>query len=144
MNMNKIAVVDDDEDDRAFLTEAVMSVCQSDILIAANGKELIESLCTIDFVPTLMFLDLNMPLMDGHECLEELKKVQRLRDMIVIIYTTSSNPGHVERTYNCGANLYVTKPMQYADIGKIVTTISELDEDTYRPQPMREKYVLLY
>lgn len=63
--------------------------------------------------PVLVLLDLNLPGTDGREVLEEMKSDQDLKDIPVIVMTTSSDQRDVERCYKDGANSYVTKPVTF-------------------------------
>ena len=61
--------------------------------------------------PSLILLDLNLPGTDGREVLEQLKGDQTLRDIPVVVLTTSSDPRDVNASYRAGANSYIQKPM---------------------------------
>lgn len=63
--------------------------------------------------PALVLLDLNLPGTDGREVLEEMKNDEDLKDIPVIVMTTSSDPRDVERCYKYGANSYVAKPVSF-------------------------------
>lgn len=63
--------------------------------------------------PLLLLLDLNLPDMTGISILERLRQSERLRRMMVIVLTTTDDPSEIHRCYDLGANVYVTKPMQY-------------------------------
>ncbi|WP_417914035.1 response regulator [Candidatus Electronema sp. JM] len=63
--------------------------------------------------PALVLLDLNLPGTDGREVLEEMKHDDNLKDIPVIVMTTSSDPRDVERCYKYGANSYVAKPVSF-------------------------------
>ena len=75
--------------------------------------------------PNLILLDLNMPRMDGRECLAALKADSTLRDIPVVILTTSEVERDVLISYNLGASGYVTKAM---DIEQFITTIRQLGD----------------
>ncbi len=63
--------------------------------------------------PLLLLLDLNLPDMTGINILERLRASEHLRRMMVIVLTTTDDPSEIHRCYDLGANVYVTKPMQY-------------------------------
>lgn len=75
--------------------------------------------------PDLILLDLNMPLMDGRECLAELKKHDALRDIPVVILTTSEVERDVIASYSLGASGYITKPV---DIAQFISAIRLLGD----------------
>lgn len=76
-------------------------------------------------VPGLIFLDLNLPGVDGYEVLEKLKKNKNLRHIPVIILTVSSNEEDVIKAYTLGANNYIMKPEKFEDFTEIVVAITD-------------------
>jgi len=110
----KILLVDDDADDQLFFVDAIKEIEPAiDCGLANNGLEALEYLEKIPPPPYLIFLDLNMPLMNGFECLEELKKTEAYKKIPVIIFTTSSQPKDIEKTMLLGAKMYLTKPADF-------------------------------
>ena len=75
--------------------------------------------------PDLVLLDLNLPKKNGLEVLLQLKTNERLRDIPVIILTTSDRDEDVRRCYYNGANNYLTKPVQFDDCVKLVADIQQ-------------------
>jgi len=110
----KILLVDDDADDQLFFVDAIKELEPAiDCGLANNGLEAIEYLEKIPPPPTLIFLDLNMPLMNGIECLAELKKTKQYKEIPVIIFTTSNQQKDKELTISMGAFMYLTKPSDF-------------------------------
>lgn len=109
-----IILAEDDEDDRLLFMDA-MSDISADIpvQVAINGEELMGMLKARETSPEMIFLDLNMPVKNGFQCLEEIKADDKLKDCTVVILTTSRNPADVNRAYNLGATLFVTKPVDF-------------------------------
>jgi len=62
--------------------------------------------------PILVLLDLNMPVMDGFQVLEIVKNDKRMSKIPIIILTTTDNPGEIDRCYDLGCNIYITKPVE--------------------------------
>ena len=75
--------------------------------------------------PDLVLLDLNLPKKNGLEVLLQLKANERLRDIPVIVLTTSDRDEDVRRCYYGGANNYLTKPVQFDDCVKLVADIQQ-------------------
>ena len=110
----KILLVDDDEDDQFFFMDALKEVYPSvQCEIANNGLEAIGQLKSVSPLPSIIFLDLNMPLMNGYECLAGLKKDERLRNIPIVIYTTSTNNAELERIGRLGAKAILSKPSDF-------------------------------
>jgi len=70
--------------------------------------------------PTLVLLDLNMPVLDGYQVLERMKTDERTSRIPVVVLTTTDDPREVERCYRLGCNVYVTKPMDYDQFSQAV------------------------
>jgi DNA-binding response OmpR family regulator len=112
VNPKTFYLVDDDNDDLDFFCEAVDSIDETIICIKAPNSELaLHSFKTHDIpVPDLIFLDLNMPLVDGRTFLKQIKLIQPYSSVPVIIYSTSSNQKDREDAMQLGASDFITKP----------------------------------
>ncbi len=108
-------IVDDDADDCEFFCEAVTEINSSnECLMAQDGKDALKTLRSgIKQLPDFIFLDLNMPLMNGKSCLKELKNDVKLKNIPVIIYSTSSHPKDIEETHELGATHFLVKPSSF-------------------------------
>jgi CheY-like chemotaxis protein len=105
-----LMIVDDDKDDRFFFRSAIRKNNPSfECVEAENGVEALQQLRTTEQLPDFIFLDLNMPKMDGRECLKELKKDKTLKNIPVIIYSTSEFKLDKEVTKELGADFFLTK-----------------------------------
>jgi CheY-like chemotaxis protein len=113
-----LLLVDDDMDDQQIFLEALKHVAPSiEVATASNGLEALHKLNTPGAVqPDLIFLDLNMPMMNGKELLEELKKTGTFSHIPVIIYTTSSRVEDREESIQLGAYSYLVKPHNFNDL----------------------------
>ena len=111
-------IVDDDMDDVAFFCEAMGDNFQDPLIITAeDGADALQKLQSGAFpVPDCIFLDLNMPKMDGKTCLSRLKSDNQLNHIPVIIYTTSSCQRLKKEVKDMGAVELLTKQVSYAKI----------------------------
>lgn len=132
-----IYLADDDADDRELFVDALREVDPSVVLTQAeDGLKLMEILGTIqDPLPEILFLDINMPGMGGFECLEEIRKKQDgLREINIIILSTSNDPGDIERALELGATFYAVKPSSFDVLKSFVEQVLQIDfqmtEDT--------------
>ena len=117
-----ILMADDDADDR-LLTQDAMTDARviNDLHFVTDGEELMEYLYRrgryADAVsaprPGLILLDLNMPKKDGREALKEIKDDPDLRRIPVVILTTSKAEEDIYRSYDLGANSFITKPVTF-------------------------------
>ena len=117
-------LVDDDSDDLKIFALAMEEVDSSiQCVTATNGVEALEKLRDEEFIPDVIFLDLNMPRMNGKQCLIEMKKIDRLKDVPVIMYSTSSDRRDVEETLHLGAAHFLTKPSNISALTKSLTEL---------------------
>lgn len=108
----KVLMVDDDADDQLLFANALQEIdptmyCE----IANNGIEALEKLKT--FLPDVIFLDLNMPMMNGMECLAALKKNKMLAQIPVIIFTTTNDKISISTAKEMGATAFFHKPIEF-------------------------------
>lgn len=122
-----ITLADDDEDDRYFF-ELAFSEARMDIKLrmVQDGQELMQALQSTPELPDIVFLDLNMPRKNGMECLREIRGSSILKELIVIIYSTSNNPSDVEDAFIAGANTYIIKPSDFQQLKKILSDVVSL------------------
>jgi len=134
----RIMLADDDPDDRELFTEAASG---HDVDSVPNGVQLMKRLNHGEMLPDFVFIDLNMPEKNGKECLQEIRQHDRLKNLPVIIYSTSSSKKDIEDTFDLGANLYITKPNSYSELKKTVQNILQIDWSKYRPKTHRDVFV---
>lgn len=126
MSQHTIFVAEDDEDDQFLLQTAFASTgVACDLVFFTNGEELISQLAAADERPTLVLLDLNMPIMDGFQTLIHLRNQEAYKTMPVLVLTTSSQREDVTRAYSLGANSFIIKPHQYADLTRTVQQLQQ-------------------
>ena len=112
MNYTSLLLVDDDADDRLLFGEALREIKSLvSYEAAADGVDALKRLNNAS--PELIFLDLNMPIMHGFECLRRIKENIRLKTIPVIIFTTSSSPLDIHMAKQLGAAAYLCKPMHF-------------------------------
>ena len=124
-----VLMADDDRDDQLLVQKALAAVEAAEGTAFVNdGQELLDflNLCRnrpepprVKF-PSLILLDLNMPRMDGREALQILKADGELREIPVVILTTSKQPEDKNLSYGSGANFYITKPENFPDFVEIM------------------------
>ena len=111
MNVNSlknIFLVDDDKEDQEFFIEALNKIENAKLYgIASNGKEALDTLKNTDTLPDFIFMDFNMPLMNGIECLSEITNLARTKEIPVTMLS-----GDIEEAESCrklGAKGFVKK-----------------------------------
>ncbi len=127
-----ILMADDDADDRMLVKDAFAeSRLNNDLHFVENGEELLDYLfrrgkfanLKAAPYPGLILLDLNMPKKDGREALAEIKAHPDLRRIPIIILTTSRAEEDILRTYDLGANSFITKPVTFENLVHVVQVL---------------------
>lgn len=142
--LKTVLMADDDPEDREIFGQAAMeSGVHFDLRFVTDGGDLIDYLHRRGAYaandasprPNMIFLDLNMPRVDGFDALKMIKDRDETADIPVIVFTTSSAERDVEKAYRLGAQSYVQKPFTFDDlvtclkeIGRYWTTTSRLPE----------------
>ncbi|MGN7723623.1 response regulator [Chitinophaga sp. 22620] len=115
-------LIDDDRDDQEIFRLALQDVNEEVFCLTADdgikGLQMLKP--EENFVPTYIFLDLNMPRMTGRDCLNALKSDPLLADIPVVIYSTSSDPKDIQDTKELGAAGYVVKQYSLASLKDIL------------------------
>jgi CheY-like chemotaxis protein len=112
MNKNRIVLLaDDDEDDRIIFQQALASVDPSALFFSSvNGCEALERLDTRGFSPDVIFMDINMPVMNGIDCLKKIKETENYKKIPVIMYSAVRSEEIHEECINLGAAGFIQKP----------------------------------
>ena len=136
----EILLVDDDLDDRNTFQDAL-----SELKIATKLTMLEDGRRLLDYLeshrkPDLLFLDLNMPYKSGLECLTDIRRLPQFDDLSIAIYSTSSTEKDIENTFIYGANVYIKKPNNFAELKRVLGEVvnmnfqfqhSGLNKDTF-------------
>lgn len=120
-----VLIVDDDVDDRELFIEAVAEIDSSITCYSAEDCEIaLEKLADEkEILPDVIFLDLNMPRLNGKQCLDQLKKSARLQHIPVVIYSTSSLQKDIEETRQLGAKHFITKPSNFKELCNALASV---------------------
>ena len=121
-------MVDDDTDDQEIFALALAEVDNSiSCVTAKSGIEALDRLNESNFRPDYIFLDLNMPRMNGKQCLKKIKDQASLSEIPVVIYSTSSERRDIEETKALGAAAFITKP---PGISELIRSLHHILLDT--------------
>jgi len=133
---------DDDTDDALLFTQAA-DLLSSPVLLsfAEDGEQLMRYLSK-ELLPDMIFLDLNMPVKNGIECLKSIRADKRFDALPIIIYTTSDNPNDINTCYTLGANLYIVKPNSFDSIIRTLKKVLTINWETQPIPTPRENFVL--
>lgn len=139
-----VSLADDDADDRMLFSEALDEIeIQTSLTMFQDGQELMDHLTTPGIVlPNVIFLDLNMPIKDGMQCLREIKGDPKLRELCVAIYSTSSSEKDIEETFVEGANIYINKPNSFSKLKNAVEKVLQLNWQYHTANLNKENFLL--
>lgn len=126
MHTPSFFLAEDDLDDAELFGEALHSIApDASFQHAANGKDALEQLSTLPQKPEVIFLDINMPVMNGWECLGKIKQDAALRQIPVVMYSTSSYSKDVERAMELGALCFFTKANSFTELCDILRMFAQ-------------------
>ncbi len=140
-----IFLAEDDEDDKLLFVEALSEIDKSVVVTyAADGKKLMDILRQDPKpMPDLLFLDLNMPIRNGYECLDEIRSNDSaLKNLHVIVLTTSRQKENIEAVYQLGASHYIVKPSSYSGLKSILSKVLKMDWPSAPQRTDRKDFVL--
>ncbi len=112
-----ILLAEDDEDDTHFFKEAIHSINPNyELTIVNNGEKAVNYFKGATDLPDFIFLDINMPKLNGIEALKMIKDVHPSNDLHVVMLSTSMSDKMVEQSYRYGASMYIQKPTSFTDL----------------------------
>jgi CheY-like chemotaxis protein len=126
MNRKRLCfLIDNDEDDRELFGLALQEIDQNfEYATACSGPEAIERLQSDpSFLPSIVFIDMNMPLMNGVQCLHSLRNFEQVRNIPVYLYTTSSNPRWTDEAAGNTATGVLTKPASFSELVALLASV---------------------
>ncbi|WP_165823805.1 response regulator [Pseudochryseolinea flava] len=127
-----ILLVEDDGDDQEFFITALSGITDPPlVLVAANGKEAIDILERSIVLPSMIFMDINMPIMDGIECLRYIMNEPLMKGIPVIVLSSESY--YEEKARNLGAVGFIKKQFSISDLR------NNIERELYTPR-QTEKY----
>jgi CheY-like chemotaxis protein len=123
--MKQVLLIDDDRDDADLFKEALFEINSAIVFQhyedSKAGLQLLLERQTD--LPDLIFLDINMPIVSGWQCLIEFKKAEHLKHIPVIMFTTSSQTREKEIADELGAEGFITKPNEYKALKELLSDV---------------------
>lgn len=121
----RVLLADDDRDEREGFTEAFETLkIATKVNTVKNGDELMDHLNNPSGeLPHVVFLDLNILKKTGSECLAQIRQTERLKNLTIVTYSTSSSEKDIEDTFLNGANVYVKKPAHLTMLKKTLLQV---------------------
>jgi CheY-like chemotaxis protein len=122
---NTVLIVEDNEDDRILLSRAFkFAGIDNPVQVVEDGQEAVDYLRgggkysdrTVFPLPDVVLMDIKLPRLSGFEVLQSVRCVHELKGLIIIVITSSNQPSDIYRAYDSGANAYMIKPGNFADL----------------------------
>lgn len=140
-----ILLAEDDKDDRLFFKEAFDAIkIDHTLTMVEDGFELMEYLSNAKVLPHIIFLDINMPGKSGIQCLREIRSDDGLSDISIAIYSTSVSDSNVEDAFILGANVYIRKPKNFAQLKKVIADVIHINWQYVTDGLNRENFMISY
>ena len=119
--LKNIILAEDDGEDADIFREILAELNPAiSLTVVENGILLMALLERTEQLPDLIFIDINMPVKNGLQCLKEIKNDDKLNKISTIILSTSSHQKQIDESYSNGAFLYITKPTSYTEFKSLL------------------------
>nr|WP_294924031.1 response regulator [uncultured Flavobacterium sp.] len=123
MKYKNILQIDDDYDDCSFFSEALEEISAAAYTAIHNPVQALQQLINSEIQPDIIFLDINMPIMNGMELLTEMKKKDPIKDIPVIIFSTSISIDAQKKLQDLGAIDYYIKPNDFSLLKNLLKSL---------------------
>ena len=135
--MRRLLLVDDDEEEFELFLSAAKEVVKDIEVLHADGCNDILPLLR-DKQPDIVFLDINMPTVDGIDCLKAIRSCKEFENLPVIMYSTSSNKLSIQQSFDHRANLYVVKSYSYQGLLNVLTEVFSINWHESNPKLLKD------
>jgi CheY-like chemotaxis protein len=137
----KVLIGEDDDDDYLIFSLAIEETSYKILLTRATDGKMVLSQLEKE-LPDILFLDLNLMVMDGRQCLKEIRGNRKYDSLPIIIYTSYDDLTSIEYCYREGSNLYVIKPSTVGDLKYILERILAIDWKKIKYFPSKSDFVI--
>ena len=138
--MLKILLVDDDQEEYEFITSAFESLTvNADIIQVQDCSDVTQTIKSHN--PDMVFIDINMPSINGIDCLKAVRADSRFETLPIIIYSTSNNVADIQESFKHKANLYVVKPNTFKKLTASLQKVLSMDWNLKSHLPI-EKFLI--
>jgi len=138
-NSGIIFYADDDEDDLLFFKEAITAIGRDAVLFDQAGK-MLYAMHNPPPKPDIVFIDLNMPGLDGYDVLKEIRGTEQFNDIPIVILSTAVEENIICRCRELGANYYVTKSAALNGLQKSLEHVLSIDWQNFHPSAREFAY----
>ena len=123
-----VLLADDDADDRMLFEDAITETGISvKLAMVKDGQQLIDFLESSIILPHILFLDLNMPIRNGMQCLQEIRTRDKYNALCVCMYSTTARQADIQQAAALGANLFINKPNSFTELKLLLRKVLTMD-----------------
>lgn len=141
--IENLILADDDEEDSTFFQISLDELFYpANVKVVRNGVQLMNLFKVKSFDAHVLFLDLNLPLKSGFECLKEIRSNHELDNLRIVIFSTSFNMEVIEDLYQKGATFYIQKPGDFSKFKKVIQKALVNSAQIDNLQPKREDFII--
>ncbi|PZR24404.1 MAG: response regulator [Flavobacterium psychrophilum] len=141
--LKNIFLAEDDNDDVLFFKLALQDIsADCNLTVFSNGQELISRLKESGDVPDILFLDINMPILNGLDTLKRVREFPALRSLPVVVYSTSSSELDIRQAEENGAGHYMVKPCNMDKLREVIERMLTYDWKNHRVLQESEEFVI--
>lgn len=134
--INTVILADDDPDDVDVFKAGVDNHVKLEVV--KDGQELMSLLNHI--YPDLLFLDLEMPKMNGLQCLAEIRSNDKLKQLPIVVFSSTTRPANIQTAYEMGAHLFLIKSHVFSELVMALKAVISLDWS--KPEKIKEQYCI--
>lgn len=144
MNPINLYLTDDDVDDKELFLDALTEIpVEAKVKQFENGVELMADLFSDRPLPDAVYLDLHMPMMNGFECLDEIRSIPEFSGIQVIMYSTSNNEKEIEELEAVGADQYICKPSSFNQLKTLIYKSLNIVAQSKKEKKNESKFKIL-
>jgi DNA-binding response OmpR family regulator len=139
-----ILLTDDNVNEHLFFKYAIKNINENiKVQSFSSGKVLLDYLNDgTSPLPDILFLDVNMPLKNGTECLAEIRAMKDLTELPIVMYSTSDSAEDVDKAYENGANLYVKKPIGIDELRQMLSKVFDIYQENKLKPGSRNEFLV--
>ena len=142
MMIQKIYLADDDLEDQELFKNALQQIPFSpELFLFKDGLELMDDLFSNQPLPDAIFLDLYMPIMNGFDCLYDIRNFRQFSDIDIIVYSTTYVKREVKQLKKDGANQFMQKPNSFEQLVDILSKSLEQVEENLKQKSRKRRFV---
>ncbi len=130
-----IFYTDDDEDDLAFFRRVIHLIDESySVITYEDGTQLLNALDNPPPCPSLLFLDINMPGINGIQVLETIRKSEKHSSLPIIMFSTTNDQFVIRKAHALGANFYIPKASTFGELKKSIEHTLQINWNGFIPE----------